>query len=127
MEGKEDLDVTTSDPQISVYNFSDTILGNNLYFHVIKLCDSFHICVGTAPVMKNMAVAMQTEFDRGAASGSILMGDLSDPVSLNMAQRLAKRTGKQVFVSCSVAYNQTLMPLLEKRIGEEIKDHPDKF
>ncbi|KAL8619536.1 hypothetical protein ACOMHN_011887 [Nucella lapillus] len=77
--------------------------------------------------MKNMAVAMQTKYDKGSASGTILFGETSDPVSLSMAQKLAKRTGRQVFVSCSVAYDQNLLPLVEKRISEEITAHPHCF
>ena len=62
MEGKEALNIIDVDPQISVHDFDDHILGNKIYFHVIKLRESFHICVGTAAVMKNMAVAMQTKY-----------------------------------------------------------------
>ncbi|XP_076449618.1 proteasome assembly chaperone 4-like [Babylonia areolata] len=127
MEGKESLNIVDAAPQISVHNFSDMILGNQMFFHVIKLSESFHICIGSSPVLKNMAVAMQTKYDKGTASGSILFGDTSDPVSLNMAQKLAKRTGKQVFVSCSVPYDQNQLPLIEKRISEEITSHPDCF
>jgi hypothetical protein len=50
------------EPQIAVHNFDDSIFGNKVFFHVIKLKDSFHICVGTSAVMKNVAVAMQTQY-----------------------------------------------------------------
>lgn len=39
----------------------------------------------------------------------------------------AKRTNKQVFVGGSLSYNQLMLPLIEKRIGEEIKAHPEIF
>ena len=56
------MEVEEALPQISVHDFDDNILGNKIFFHVIKLKESFHICVGTASVMKNMAVAMQTKY-----------------------------------------------------------------
>lgn len=62
MEGNDETNVESIHPLISVHNFEDNILGNQIYFHVIKLSESFHICVGTAAVMKNMAVAMQTKY-----------------------------------------------------------------
>ncbi|KAK7115143.1 proteasome assembly chaperone 4-like [Littorina saxatilis] len=127
MEGNDETNVESIHPLISVHNFEDNILGNQIYFHVIKLSESFHICVGTAAVMKNMAVAMQTKYNKGSASGNALFGDAGDTVSLNMAQKLAQKTGKQVFVSCSVPYDQNLIPLVEKRISDEIKSHPQHF
>jgi len=51
---------------------------------------------------------------------------MSDSLSL-CACPTAKRTGKQVYVSCSVPYDQNLLPLIEKRIGEELKTHPEHF
>lgn len=75
MEAKEALTIVDVDPQISVHDFDDNILGNQIFFHVIKLRESFHICVGTAAVMKNLAVAMQTKY----VSTSLL------PVPLDLA------------------------------------------
>lgn len=51
-----------SDPQISVHDFSDRLLGNDVYFHVIKLCNSFQVFIGIKPVLSNLAVAMQTKY-----------------------------------------------------------------
>nr|XP_022321045.1 uncharacterized protein LOC111123175 [Crassostrea virginica] len=59
-------------------------------------------------------------------SGSVLLGP-TDSHCLNIGQRLAKKTGKQVFVSGSVDYNQLMLPLIEKRIGQELMNSPEKF
>ena len=40
---------------------------------------------------------------------------------------ITKKTGKQLFVSGSVDYNQLMLPLIEKRIGQELMNSPDKF
>ncbi|XP_025115096.1 proteasome assembly chaperone 4-like [Pomacea canaliculata] len=126
VEGKMSS-TAVSDPQISVHDFSDRLLGNDVYFHVIKLCNSFQVFIGIKPVLSNLAVAMRTKYDKGVPTGSIVYGDTSDTVSLTIAQKLAKSTGKQVFVSCSIPYDQNLFPLVEKRLSEEIKLQPDKF
>ena len=39
----------------------------------------------------------------------------------------AKLTGKQVFISCSLPEDRMLMPLVEKRLHEELQTNPDKF
>ena len=62
MEKRDDLSVLLAEPQISVHDFGDNILGNQIFFHVIKLSESFHISVGTSPVIKSIAVAMKTKY-----------------------------------------------------------------
>ena len=39
----------------------------------------------------------------------------------------AKKTGKQVFVSLNLTTDNMTLPLVEKRVFEELKQHPDKF
>lgn len=39
----------------------------------------------------------------------------------------AKRTEKQVFLSCSLSPDSQLIPLVEKKIIEEMKSHPEYF
>lgn len=110
---------------LGIHTFHSEIVNQMVYFQVIKLCDSFHLWVGTSPVFGDMSVAMNTKYS-SLPTGSVLIGQ-SESTSLPIAQRLSKRTGKQVFVSSSLPYDRVMLPLVEKRIGEELQAHPEFF
>lgn len=124
MEKGDNENVKSGKP--SIHTFSDKIMDKLMHFQVIKLDDSFHVWIGqTSGKFGEMSVAMNTKFSSVPTASAIIGG--TDSPSVCMAQRLAKKTGKQVFVSCDFPYNQLIQPLIEKRIGEELKNHPSKF
>ncbi|KAI0210801.1 Proteasome assembly chaperone 4 [Lamellibrachia satsuma] len=89
--------------------------------------DSFFVWIGSSPPdFKNLAVAVQSRFERQPL-GNSLMGDLTDPSSSSLAQKLAKKTNKQVFVSCNLTTEPMMLSLVEKRLFEEMKALPEKF
>lgn len=47
---------------ISVHNFSERILEQVIHFHVMKLNDGFFLWVGSAPVLSNLAVSMNSKY-----------------------------------------------------------------
>lgn len=110
---------------LGVHTFQTEVMNQTVFFQVIKLCDSFHLWVGTSSNFGDMSVAMNTKFS-SLPTGSVLIGQ-SESTSLPMAQRLSKRTGKQVFVSSSLPFDRVILPIVEKRIGEELQAHPEFF
>uniref|UniRef100_A0A8C2SHA3 Proteasome assembly chaperone 4 n=1 Tax=Capra hircus TaxID=9925 RepID=A0A8C2SHA3_CAPHI len=57
-----------------------------------------------------------------------LLGDTSDTMSTGLAQRLARKTSKQVFVSYNLPNTSSSFELLvENRIREEMQAFPEKF
>ncbi|XP_024594511.1 proteasome assembly chaperone 4 [Neophocaena asiaeorientalis asiaeorientalis] len=57
-----------------------------------------------------------------------LLGDMSDTTSTGLAQRLARKTSKQVFVSYNLPNTDSSFTLLvENRIKEEMEAFPEKF
>uniref|UniRef100_F7F2U9 Proteasome assembly chaperone 4 n=1 Tax=Rattus norvegicus TaxID=10116 RepID=F7F2U9_RAT len=57
-----------------------------------------------------------------------LFGDTSDTTSTGLAQRLARKTSKQVFVSYNLSNTDSNFTLLvENRIKEEMETFPEKF
>ncbi|XP_077389844.1 proteasome assembly chaperone 4 [Festucalex cinctus] len=116
----------TPDP-ISVHNFSERLMEQTVHFHVMKLSGGFFLWVGSSPLLSNMAVSMSSRYDSMPLS-TLVMGDPSDTSLNSLAQRLAKKTKKQVFVSCSLPTSDSGLSLLvEKRIKKEIQLHPGKF
>ncbi|XP_072267877.1 proteasome assembly chaperone 4 [Pyxicephalus adspersus] len=112
---------------ISIHNFNDKICDRIVHFHVMSLQDCFFLWVGFSPSLSNLAVAMCSRFNSVPLSTSIL-GDKADPTSSSFAQRLAKKTKKQVFVSIGIPTNDSqLLLLIEKRIKQEMDSFPEKF
>ncbi|KAM9849035.1 proteasome assembly chaperone 4 [Aulostomus maculatus] len=112
---------------ISVHNFSEKILEQTVHFHVMKLNGGFFLWVGSSPVLSNLAVSMSSKYDSMPLS-TLVLGDPSDTAPNSLAQRLAKKTKKQVFVSYSLPVTDASLSLLvENRIKTELERHPELF
>lgn len=122
----ETLNGVVFDP-ISVHNFSEKILEQVIHFHVMKLSGGFFLWIGSSPVMSNLAVSMSSKYDSMPLS-TLVMGDPSNTAPNSLAQRLAKKTKKQVFVSYSLPVTDPNLSLLvENRIKKELELHPERF
>jgi hypothetical protein len=74
-----------------------------------------------APLMGSLCVATMTPYDTLPVSSTLLRDAPDNDQGQSMAHRLAKRTGQQVFVSCSLPACPAHLPLLaalEKRAYE---------
>ncbi|XP_012274958.1 proteasome assembly chaperone 4 isoform X2 [Orussus abietinus] len=93
---------------------------------IIKMEDSFYLWVGdfNERAMNDLSLAIMTKYEVQPVS-TRLMGSVADATSTNMAQRLAKKYGKPVYVSFNVTTNNLLLPGIEKAIQEHFKNHPD--
>ncbi|KAI3368122.1 hypothetical protein L3Q82_007855 [Scortum barcoo] len=112
---------------LSVHNFSEKILEQVVHFHVLKLSGGFLLWVGSAPLLSNLAVSMSCRHDSMPLS-TLVMGDPSNTAPNALAQRLAKKTKKQVFVSYSLPMTDPNLSLLvENRIKKELELHPEHF
>ncbi|KAI9545091.1 hypothetical protein NQZ68_039363 [Dissostichus eleginoides] len=112
---------------ITVHNFSEKILEQSIHFHVMKLSGGFFLWVGSSPVLSNLAVSMSCKYDSMPLS-TLVMGDPSNTAANSLAQRLAKKTKKQVYVSYSLPMTDNNFSLLvEKRIKKELELLPEHF
>ncbi|XP_037626289.1 proteasome assembly chaperone 4 [Sebastes umbrosus] len=112
---------------ITVHNFSEKILEQVIHFHVMKLSGGFFLWLGSSPVLSNLAVSMSCRYDSMPLS-TLVMGDPSNTAPNSLAQRLAKKTKKQVFVSYSIPMTDSNLSLLvENRIKKELELHPEHF
>ncbi|KAK5869475.1 hypothetical protein PBY51_024187 [Eleginops maclovinus] len=112
---------------ITVHNFSEKILEQSIHFHVMRLSGGFFLWVGSSPVLSNLAVSMSSKYDSMPLS-TLVMGDPSNTAANSLAQRLAKKTKKQVYVSYSLPMTDNNFSLLvENRIKKELELHPEHF
>lgn len=112
--------------KFKVHTFSDTLLDQTVHFQVLKMKDSLYIWIGSSPELSSLAVAMCTRYD-SVPSVANLLGSKADLNSSTLAQRLAKKTKKQCFVSYNVPTENMMLSLVEQRINQEIKDRPHNF
>ncbi|CAI5780068.1 proteasome assembly chaperone 4 [Podarcis lilfordi] len=119
--------VAASGERISVHNFCGRLSEQLVHFHAMRLRDSLFLWVGEEPKLGNLAVAMCTPRDSIPAS-TLLFGDSSNSTSNSLAQKLASKTKKQIFVSYNIQNTDSSFTLLvENRIKEEMTLFPDKF
>ncbi|KAK9956992.1 hypothetical protein ABG768_014690 [Culter alburnus] len=112
---------------ITVHDFSEKILEQQVHFHVMKLSGGFFLWIGSSPVLSNLAVSISSKYDSVPLS-TLVLGDTSDTTPSSLAQRLTKKTKKQVFVSYNLPMTDSNLTLLvEDRIKKEMELHPDKF
>uniref|UniRef100_A0A8D0BLT2 Proteasome assembly chaperone 4 n=1 Tax=Salvator merianae TaxID=96440 RepID=A0A8D0BLT2_SALMN len=115
--------------RISVHNFCGRLAEQLVHFHAMRLRDSLFLWIGegSAPVLGNLAVAMSSPRDSIPVS-SLLFGNASDSISDSLAQRLASKTKKQIFVSYNIQNTDgSLILFVENRIKEEMATFPEKF
>ncbi|OCT76385.1 hypothetical protein XELAEV_18031584mg, partial [Xenopus laevis] len=106
---------------------SEKICEQLVHFHVMAMEDCFFLWVGLSPLLANLSVAMCRRFKNNNMS-TLVLGDTSDIMSTSFAQRLAKKTKKQVFSSMNIPNKESqLMILVEKRIRQEMDAFPEKF
>ncbi|KAM9832037.1 proteasome assembly chaperone 4 [Neosynchiropus ocellatus] len=112
---------------ISVHNFSDRILEQTVHFHVMRLSGGFFLWLGSSPALSNLAVSMSSKFDSTPLS-TLVLGDPSDTSPASLAQRLARKTRKQVYLSYGLPLTDPNFSLLvENRIKQELQRHPEHF
>ncbi|XP_042297456.1 proteasome assembly chaperone 4-like [Sceloporus undulatus] len=112
---------------LSLHGFSGRLAEQLVHFHAMRLQDSLFLWVGDRAHLGNLAVAMCTPRDSIPAS-TLLFGDASDSTSSSLAQRLASKTKKQIFVSYNIQNtDSSFILLVENRIKEEMAAFPDKF
>ncbi|CAG0895834.1 unnamed protein product [Cyprideis torosa] len=112
---------------VAVHSFTAALGDTRLHFYVLKLQDSFLIWVGHGSGFHDLSSAMLTRYSTTPVSTQI-MGATESMVSQNIATRLSKRSGKQVFFSlnCSIQSPQ-IAAWAESRIVQEMEEHPEYF
>ncbi|CAM5091371.1 unnamed protein product [Eretmochelys imbricata] len=112
---------------ISLHDFCGRAGEQLVHFHAMRLRDSLFLWVGAEPALRSLAVAMCSPYDSIPVSTSLL-GGASDTISNSLAQRLARKTKKQIFVSYNLQNTDSSFTLhIENRIKEEMMAFPEKF
>lgn len=123
---------TPVDPEVKVlpFNVREPSLGAAVVGHVTILEGSCYVWASTegSAAQGSLAAAVSTRFDGGMPTATPLLsgagaGDAGGGgVSVSMAQRLCKRTGRVVFVSCDLSEDsQILVAAIEAKVVALLK------
>uniref|UniRef100_R4FN57 Proteasome assembly chaperone 4 n=2 Tax=Rhodnius TaxID=13248 RepID=R4FN57_RHOPR len=115
------------DSSFKTHEFAGTVFDTQVNFKVLKMDNSIFIWIGlfSKEIFGDLCLAMSTRFQSTPISTQFF-GEFTDIVSPTLAKKLAKRLGKQVFLSCNITDN-IMLPEVEKLLCEEINKNPHYF
>ncbi|KAJ8931171.1 hypothetical protein NQ314_015946 [Rhamnusium bicolor] len=114
--------------RFNVHKFMEEITEKKIIFQVIKMLDSLFIYINDKdqPYFNDLSLAMKNRYDNSAI-GTSLIGNFTEDISKTVACRISKKVNKSVYLSYNIEQDRLLIPLIEKRLYEEIKTNPNKF
>lgn len=112
-----------------LHTFAGEAVEKKVLFQVIKMLDSLIIFINLADsmVLRDLSLGMFNTRTMQEPIATKIIGDFADEVSKNMALKFARKLGKTVYISLNVSDDRLMLPAIEKRLCEEIKNKPDKF
>lgn len=106
--------------------FTGEVAGQTLNYRILRMQDSVFIYIGKKDeeVLDGLAVGLLSPYqNREAVTTSIL----ESTESFDIAQKLAVKLNKPVFVSCNVNIDRLVAPVIETHLIQEIKERPEFF
>ncbi|XP_055837254.1 uncharacterized protein LOC129905728 [Episyrphus balteatus] len=94
---------------------------------ILKMNNSTFIYIGIngREFLDEIGLAMPIADSPGNVVNTVALGPQLGCDSQQLAQKLAKRLNKQIYVSCNVPFDRMVMPMLEKNLVKIIQDNPD--
>lgn len=117
------------EPSFKLHTFAGEAVDKKVLFQVIKMLDSLIIFINLVDtmVLGDLSLGMFNTRTMREPIATQIMGDFVENVSKNMALKFARKLGKTVYISFNVSNDRLMLPAIEKRLCEEIKNKPDKF
>lgn len=117
------------EPSFKLHTFSTEVLDKKVLFQVIRMLDSLMIFINLKEkmVLYDLSLGMFNTRKMQAPIATKIIGNLVEDTSKNMALKFARKLGKSVYISLNVDNDRLMLPAIEKRLCEEIKNKPDKF
>ncbi|XP_058803173.1 uncharacterized protein LOC131671063 [Phymastichus coffea] len=125
---KETDDVQLLPCSFQFHDFHDQVGEVRLVCQMMKMDNSLYMWISdyNEPNMKDLSLAftIDNEPNKPVVSTKI-MGPVVDETSINIANKLSKKTGKPIYVSFNANADNLTLPNIERRIYEEFKNHPE--
>ena len=110
------------------HDFVAKVGDSTIACHTIKMDNSLYLWVGDCreSAMNDLSFAIESQLSKEPVATKI-MGPISNEASSNLAKRLSKRLSKPVYVSFNIQADNLSLPMIEKRLRDEISAHPENF
>ncbi|XP_014219199.1 proteasome assembly chaperone 4 [Copidosoma floridanum] len=108
------------------HSFHDKLNEVSIDCQIVKMEKSLYLWIGdhNDQSMKDLALAISlVNNDKKSTVSTKILGPIADELSSNIASRLSKKTGKPVYVSFNLNVDNLTLPLVERRIHQELKDN----
>ncbi|XP_055920921.1 uncharacterized protein LOC129952393 [Eupeodes corollae] len=94
---------------------------------ILKMHKSTFIYIGIngREFLDEIGIAMPMADSPGSVVNTVALGPQLGCDSQQLAQKLAKRLNKQIYVSCNIPFDRMVMPLLEKNLVKIIQENPE--
>lgn len=117
------------EPTFKLHTFTADIVDKKILFQVIKMVDSVMIFINLMDnmVLYDLSLGLFNTRRMEEPVTTKIIGNFVEDISKNMAFKFAKRLRKSVYISCNVENDKLMIPVIEKKLCEEIKSKPDKF
>jgi hypothetical protein len=104
--GGVSADVQPCAPKIKIESFSGVMLDMPFACQILHLDQCYWIWIGSggAPSLSNLSTAIMTKYEKTPLATTIVGSDLNE--GQGMAQRLSRRLGKMIFVSCDLQVSE---------------------
>jgi proteasome assembly chaperone 4 len=107
---------------IKIHDFEEFLMDIKIFFKIIILKDTYFIWIGNStPLLGNIAVAMSNHNIDNIPLSTYILGNSTNQYGKLIAQHLAKKTGKQFFISFNIISNEEFFFVIEKRLFQELK------
>nr|CAI5837270.1 unnamed protein product [Callosobruchus analis] len=112
----------------NIHTFYDEIMERKVIFQVLKMGDSFLIYINDKEqnYFGDLCLAMINCYEDTPVSTK-LIGNSPEDFTKHISSRLTRKLGKSVFLSCNLEPDRMFVPLVEKRLHDEIKNNPSAF
>nr|CAH7763805.1 unnamed protein product [Callosobruchus chinensis] len=97
-------------------------------FQVLKMDGSLLIYINNKEqnYFGDLCLAMMNRYEDAPVSTK-LIGSSPEDFTKQISSRLTRKIGKSVFLSCNLEPDRIFIPLVEKRLHDEIKNNPTAF
>uniref|UniRef100_A0A1L8DST2 Putative proteasome assembly chaperone 4 n=1 Tax=Nyssomyia neivai TaxID=330878 RepID=A0A1L8DST2_9DIPT len=118
---------TPKPSDFTTHTFSGNASGQEYTYRILKMKDSTMIYVSERgnEVFEEMALGMVSA--SGDTLATTILGPLLGCESQQLAEKVAKRLQKQIYVSCNIPAERMSRPFIEKHLVDEIKNRPEMF
>jgi len=117
------------DSSFKTHSFLLDLIEAKIIYRVLQMKDSLFIYISDSVEQSfdAMGVGFPIRDNKNEVTSTGIFGDMVTDSSRELAEKLARRLKKPVFISCNLFMDNNTQPQIEGRLIEEVKNNPQNF